>query len=239
MTTDYPKSSCPNTVCESSYPVETGYKSSLSTLGCNRSSYFDCYNSVELNRQNGPTNTSPISYDLNSNENKVNYLNPQVYLNKLDPYFKAETTGYTTPDPRQFDVPRAMKITSDSVPINGRVPLKDIYTNDNSSYNYSSKPYEKINDGQIIYYVDNATQNPFFKPVYSQEGEEISGLFIDPMGGVKPEYNRKLCYQNLYEQNSGFRAIQDTQFFREDLITLQQRRHNQEKWTARWGNSDY
>jgi hypothetical protein len=32
-------------------------------------------------------------------------------------------------------------------------------------------------------------------------------------------------------------SIQDSQSFREDLIALQQRRHNQEKWSARWSNS--
>jgi hypothetical protein len=224
---------------DTSFPLETGIKSNLSIRGCEKSPFYNSYNYAVLGSIQGPLeeNFGGLKYKQDLTCPAISMINPGVLNSKRDKFFKPtdDGKGYTTNDPRQFDAARAIRIVTDEVPINGKVFLKNIYTNnDTRSYNYHNNAYENINDGQISYYVDRSIQGPFFKPVYSQTGEETAVIFQDPMGAMKPEYNRKLNYQNLYQPNCGFRAIQDSQFFREDLMSLQQRKHNQEKWSARW-----
>lgn len=243
----YPKTSCPSDTCLPSYPVpKDGIKSNLSVRGCGYSPYFDCYNTVELKREIQPCDKTGI-YNLN----------PEVYTEKLAEGFDAvrcskecpvapcSDTIYISQDPRQFDAVRADYTRLDSIPIDGNVRLRDIYSKKYDDYGKGFNPYEKIRDGQILYYVDRSIENAFYKPVYSEQAEESSVLYKDPMGAMKPEYNRKALINTenptvnrpaSYPYCLSF--MQDTQSYREDLIALQQRKHNQEKWSARWGSLD-
>jgi hypothetical protein len=63
------------------------------------------------------------------------------------------------------------------------------------------------------------------------------------MGAMKPEYNRNPIVNTYNPTVTTAKSypyclsyIQDSQSFREDIMALQQRKNNQEKWTARWGN---
>lgn len=238
----YPKSSCPCETCLPSYPIPNGPKSNLSIRGCEPSPYFDCYDRVEMKREIQPRDVAGI-HDVN----------PQAYTNKLAEGFDAIkcssgnpiATGcpqpvYLSRDPRQYDSVRAEYIPLDTIPINGDVRLKDIYAL-SDRYGIGFTPYNQIGDGQIVYYIDNSIANAFYKPVFSEPAEESTVLFRDPMGAMKPEYNRiplintsnpTVTTTKKYPYCLSF--TQDTQSFREDIMALQQRKNNQEKWSARW-----
>jgi hypothetical protein len=241
----YPKSSCPCETCLPSYPIpKDGPKSNLSVRGCQPSPYFDCYNRVELKSELQPRDQQGI-YDLN----------PQAYTNKLAEGFDAVKCPsgcpvapgcpqpvYLSRDPRQFDSPRADYIPLDTIPIDGNVRLRNIYAVPDR-YGIGFKAYEQIDDGQIVYYIDKSIEDAFFKPVFSEPAQETSLLFRDPMGAMKPEYNRDALINTAnptvttakkYPYCLSF--IQDTQSQREDIMALQQRKNNQEKWSARWAN---
>lgn len=243
----YPKSSCPYENCMPSYPIpKDGPKSNLSVRGCEPSPYFNCYNRVEIKNDIQPQDEKGI-YDLN----------PQAYTNKLAEGFDAVKCPsgcpvsqgcpqpvYLSRDPRQFDAPRADYIPLDTIPIDGNVRLRNVYSVPDS-YGIGFTPYDQIEDGQIVYYIDKSIQDAFYKPVYSERAEESTVLFRDPMGAVKPEYNRiplintdnpTVTTTKKYPYCLSF--LQDTQSFREDIIALQQRKNNQEKWSARWSTMD-
>jgi hypothetical protein len=245
----YPKTSCPCDTCFPKYPVtQDGIKSNRAVRGCEESPYFDCYNRVELKREIQPKNNEGM-YDLN----------PQAYTDKLSEGFDGINCGdncppvaptcnkvvYLSRDPRQFNSPRADYMPLDSIPIDGNVRLKDVYDDRYDDYGIGFQSYDKIKDGQIVYYIDKSIEDAFYKPVYSEPAEEVSVLYRDPMGSMKPEYNRNALVNTANPTVTTAKKypyclsyLQDTQSFREDIIALQQRKNNQEKWSARWSNSD-
>jgi hypothetical protein len=235
----YPKSSCPCASCDTQYPVPVGGKTNLSVEACKVSPYFNCYNTVELKREIQPGNKEGW-YDLN----------PQVYTSKVACGFNpvgcktaptCPTPSWISQDPRLYSETRADYLTLDRPPMTGKVKLRDIYNKKYDGYGAGFTPYDKIRDGQITYYIDKSIEDAFYKPVFSEPAQETAVLYQDPMGAMKPEYNRKAI---INTQNSAtdcvksypysLSFVQDSQSYREDLMALQQRKNNQEKWSARW-----
>jgi len=91
------------------------------------------------------------------------------------------------------------------------------------SYGQNYKSYSDINAGQISYYVNKDSENIFNR----QFTKNI--IYQDPMGSMKPSYNSVLEKQSC-EKDDCFSFIKDTQFHREDIISLQMRRSNQERF---------
>jgi hypothetical protein len=237
----YPTSCCTNYDCKKEYIPDKGFKSNLSINGYNSSQYFDCYNKVELQKKD----------QLFKNEG-ISSLNPQFYTQKISQGFKilpckqasscSETT-FISQDPRQYSAPLAQYLPLDIPPISGKVKLRDIYNSNLDNYKTGYKTYEDMNDGQIEYYIDKSIADPLFQPVYTEPAVQVKNLYQDPMGAIKLECNREpilntknptIFQRENYPTCLSF--LQDTQSFREDLISLQQRKNNQEKWTARWEN---
>jgi hypothetical protein len=236
----YPKSSCPCNECAKSYPGHQGLRMNV----CDNSKYYDCYNRLELKNNSVPQKKS--GYD---------YLNLQVWTDKIDPHFDtldcSKCTDEVCPDktvvsrdPRQFNAMTAQLMSLDTAPINGSVKLKNIYSKKYDDYGIGYKPYTKINDGQIVYYVDRSIEDAFFKPVFSDNSIQQTVMFADPMGAKKPEYTRipKINTQNpVIEQMSPYpdclSFIQDTQSFREDIMGYQMRKQNQFRFSPLWSVS--
>jgi hypothetical protein len=125
--------------------------------------------------------------------------------------------------------------------MDGDVRLKDLDNPRWDGYGQGSRPYSQLNDGQIVYYIDKSIAEPFYKPVFSEPAEQIAILYQDPMGSMKPEYNRRALLNTenptvttTTEYPYCLSSLQDSQSFREDLMALQQRKNNQSKWSARW-----
>jgi hypothetical protein len=113
-------------------------------------------------------------------------------------------------------------------------PLNQIYTYKNAEF-YSAKPYTRLTDmiGGSIYY--NVNQRPieqvFSAPIFMNTSKIEAKMYTDPMGSVKPEYNRI-----QKENNNGGQLtwIQDSNEWREDLISRQQRKFNQTVYDPKW-----
>lgn len=238
----YPKTSCSCLECQDKYPVPEGEPSNFSVRDCKVSPYFECNDRIEFTNRN-----IPVSPQKQLKGWKA--INPDVYADKYDPYFGSSTNCpkdkavFRTPDPRSISTIRGgQHLTFDKPPINGNVQLKNIYKKVWDGYGIGVKPYDKINDGQIQYYTDKSIENAFFSPVYGTKAKENAVLYKDPMGSMKPEYNREAV---INTHNPATECIdcypyclswmQDTQSHREDLMSLQMRKTNQEKWMPRWG----
>lgn len=241
----YPKTSCPCEQHRDSYNIPSqGIKSNLSIRGSQPSEYFDYYDRVELNREVQPQNKSGL-YEIN----------PRSYLNKVAPDFgkvpcqtasSCPTPSWMSWDPRLFSVTRVGYTPLDRPPPNGEVRLKNMYKD---GYTYDKgvgfHGYEELEDGDITYYIDKSIEDAFYKPVFSEPAQESTSLFVDPMGSIKPEYNRvplinienpAITTPKSYPYCLSF--IQDSQTQREDIMALQTRKMNQSKWSARWANSE-
>jgi len=243
----YPQTSCSLGYCKKEYPIPQPpfIKTNLAVENCEQSPYFDCYYRAELKQEQEPRQT-PDGKDVSG----YTKLNPQTYLNKLATDFNelpcATSKGCSNPnyismDPRLFSAPRAEYLPLDTVPINGKVKLRDIYSDKYDGYGSGFTPYDKIRDGQIMYYIDDSIAGAFYKPVYSEPATETLSLYKDPMGAMKTVADRTPLINTANPTTTTpvsypycLSYIQDTQSFREDLIALQQRKHNQEKWTVRW-----
>lgn len=234
----YPNSSCDNYDCFGKYDTEKGFKSNLSINGYKPSEYFKCYNKAEIeNTEQRHENKGFVS------------LNPQFYTEKISKNFNllsckqgsCPEKTYISQDPRLYSNALAQYIPLDIPPITGKVELKDIYNSNLDNYKTGYKTYNDMNDGQIEYYIDKSISEPLYKPVYTENAIQIKNLYKDPMDSIKLECNREpiiniknptLFHRENYPTCLSF--LQDTQSYREDLISLQQRKRNQEKWSYRW-----
>lgn len=236
----YPTSSCNTFNCRNSYPINTdGNKSNISVRGCTIPEYFDCYEKVVIDE------------DIEPKDN-VGYsdINPGAYMNKLaEGFYQApvsmnpcnKSTGVFSYDPRQFDTKRAQWQILDRTPADGAVTTLSTYDSRFDGYTTGYREYKDIVDGDITYYTDKSIQDPFFHPVFAEEAKVSTVLYQDPMGAIKPEYNRKAIL-NTCNPTTEVREnypyclsyIQDTQSYREDLMALQTRKHNQSNWQNRW-----
>lgn len=234
----YPNSSCYTAECKGSYPVPQGTPTNMSNRNCEFPEYLDCYYKAEIRKELQPRN-----------EEGWYALNPQLYTEKQAKDFdmvpckigNPTEPQWISPDPRLFSSTRADYLVLDRPPMTGKVRLADIYDKKWDNYGKTIEPYTDVRDGDITYYIDKSIAPAFYKPVFSEPAEETLNLYKDPMGAYKPEANRTPilntnnptttrapCYPYCLS------SLQDSQSYREDLMALQQRKHNQEKWTVRW-----
>lgn len=235
----YPKTSCPCENCQDSKSCQKpkGPKTNMSVRGCSLPECMDCNNRVTIGGGMEP-----------KNKNGYTELNPQVYSDKFAQYFGkipcqqqgCPAPSYISQDPRLYSTTRYNYLPLDRPPIDGDVRLKNIYDKKYDWYNYNQNPYENIRDGQIEYYIDHSIEEPFFNPLFSQQAKDVAVLYKDPMGGVKPEYSR--IPQNTYNPTVAkpksylncLSFIEDTQAHREDMLSYQMRKRNQQRWSPRW-----
>lgn len=145
-------------------------------------------------------------------------------------------------DPRLFHAAHQRWLTLDRAPADSSKKLTEI-PRDKVLDNYGQyyKTYSDINAGHIIYYVDKELEDPFFKPNYANTGEVNGILYKDPMGAMKPQYS----FTNLKHDDpirsaerdnydGGLSWMQDSTNHRQDLMSLQQRKHNEQNWQYRY-----
>lgn len=243
---NYPKTSCFCEDCAHSKVDQnnTGTPSSLAAANCNLQPW-DCHQIVPTtNGQQPDFQTGDI------------WINPSAWGNitAVDDFHKVKCphntpnckTVYASPDPRLLNPLYAQNLTLDRPPLDSSIALKDVYTNPTlEEYGKTSyDTYSDIKAGQILYYVDKAIAGPFFSPVFTIPSDVRGGVFKDPMGGMKPQYDRTpLTHQNPINTKSnnynGLSWIDESNEQREDLIARQMAKRNQQSWMSRlaWGNS--
>jgi hypothetical protein len=175
------------------------------------------------------------------------YLNPSALQSKYaTDFFPVKCIGqscqYRSNDPRLISSSRGGDIlTLDSPPIDSKISLDKIYTDKNlNNYGKSYRTYSDINAGQITYYIDKSIKDPFFSPLFSTPISSQGILYRDPMGAFKAQYEREPLisnnpintHKNYYK--GGLSWIEDSQEHREDLLSKQMRKHNEQRWSPRW-----
>lgn len=172
------------------------------------------------------------------------YINPQSYATDFHP-IPCDLKGcsnpvYTSQDPRLIDVPRGTSMVVDTPPLDHNVKLCEIYSNKFGEYGKPYRTYSDINLGDITYYTNESRADPFYKPVFSTSAKTVSSLYQDPMGSIKPQYDRiPLNYENPYDgykpdYDGGLSYLYYTGYQREDIMARQMRKRNQERWMPRW-----
>tara|TARA_Y100000389_G_scaffold53802_2_gene49627 strand:+ start:181 stop:879 length:699 start_codon:yes stop_codon:yes gene_type:complete len=201
------------------------------------------------------TNIEPV------NKKGYKYLNPQVYDEKTsknfekvlsrDPYI-ALPNGSLQPcnvenqviaaDPRLYSASHAQWLALDRPPIDSSMKLSKIILDKKlDKYGQYYSGYKDINAGQIEYYFNRSIEDPFFSPNYATSAVNNGRLYKDPMGAMKPQYERvPLTYDNpittgTRDKYQGCLSwIQDSMNHREDIMSLQQRKRNQEEYMYRY-----
>jgi hypothetical protein len=238
----YPQSSCACFDCDKKKFVQkTGIPTNLGLDDGDVNDYYECYNR-NIFKQNVEPNNEKGTYFLN--ESVVNGPERNAvdfgYVDNCGTDCPSRT--YLSMDPRLFDAKRGQRYAIDSPPLDDTVKLKDVYDEKFKNYGKNYKTYSDINAGNIVYYIDKSIQNAFFEPNFSEPAYDVGIIYQDPMGAIKPEYNRiPLIPQpnkatNNSSEYSPYRLsfIQDSQQHREDLMARQLRKTNQSRWEPRW-----
>jgi hypothetical protein len=152
--------------------------------------------------------------------------------------------GWISPNPLTYDVQRAIQTVFDEPNYTGQVNVgnvchDEIYTPMYRKYGKGYRNYMDINAGQIQYYIDNTQSEVYENPNFTTPSVVRSRLFVDPMGTVKPQYDRfpltPYSWNKPYDGCDSY--THDELVFRQDIMDKQMRKMNQENWVYRWGNS--
>jgi len=240
----YPKSSC-DCFKQIKPDFPNGIPTNLSVTNCRIPEYFKTHNRYTLETM------------VETDKCGIEDLNPQVYTDKYSKSFqpiesdlnkncnavckiKCNNIQYKSRDPRLYDEGHAQWTTLNSPPIDGNVRLKNVYNKNLENYGQKYKGYSDINSGQVLYYIDKEIAEPFFNPLFSYRSTYSKNIYKDPMDNIKPEYIRQVPYKNPTVQKCAITNpyclswINDSTQFREDLLTTQMAKRNQQKYSARW-----
>jgi hypothetical protein len=240
---NYPKSSCDTCMCDTKNSLNlVGKPSNMSVPDCNTPSLFEYNTTTEFRSGIGPSKKQGYRL-LNPNAITSKYAR-DYYPIKCDKakYRGCQTTQYANIDPRLISVTRAQILTLDRPPIQTKLTPEEILTDKSlNRYGQNYTGYNDINAGQILYYVDKQFEDPFYSPNFSTSAHVQGVLYQDPMGSMKPHYNRTpIKCRNPVGEKSSYEGqlswIQDSTNHREDLLARQMAKMNQERFEPRWYN---
>ena len=172
-----------------------------------------------------------------SYDGTIRPYNPQIVTSNLAPDFIKKNGIYTSTDPRLINNARGIKLNLSKPPIDTTIRSVDMYAPRNVKYGGVQASYQDIGAGQIVYYVDTSIQDAFHMPNFTENAEIIGSDFTDPMGSVKPIYDRNVLNKTKMDDsinNYGTTFLRDTTQFREELMALQIRKINQERWSPKF-----
>lgn len=164
-------------------------------------------------------------------EGEVFYLNTDRDVENARDFFRVPGRDTCRSlDPRLIDVVRDIHMELDRPPLQpkGVQPLGDVYAPENDRIRPQTycKGYSSIYPGDIQYYLDPSISQAYDDPVFVQRSAVVPFVFQDPMGGMKPQYDRIPLFQNNIN-SSAYTSDQDQMSYREDLIARQSRKMNQ------------
>jgi len=186
------------------------------------SSYYDVLSQSDMNVKNINKNgLIPVNCDVKKVANPYCGKNPKA-------------KGYFYPfDGRTIDVIRNIPLVLDKPAESGSVRMDDVAYFDNRNYGSKYNSYKDIKNGQITYYTDSSTDQPFINPVYILSSTVDKVIRKDPMDSVKPEYIKNPISSTL-NYVSKDQNTRDALFHREDIMSRQQNLYNRTKWTSHW-----
>lgn len=189
-------------------------------------------------------------YDYNNGifEKKIPNFNNRDNYNILNPHgesstdFFKTTFGYTSLDPRLYDAARNNRLTLDKPPPDGNIQMENIYKNptlEKYKCGVYKNGYSGVKAGQIVYYESSQTSVPFVRPVFMESATMNSINYTNPMGGKSIVYTREpiknpdFLNTKRREYDGGLSWLRDSSFFREDIISRQQIKNNEQKYICR------
>ena len=239
---NYPKTSCE---C-----VECPMGENLATWPVKNTTPLEDTNNLGLERCDQVTDISQCqstSYVSSSKQpepwkkgDPYQILNPNFGLDDAPGFFTTEDSKCDCPegpkntvtafDPRLIYTLRGNDTQQlDRAPYTGNVQLKNIYDDFLTNYGMGYKNYKTVNGGQIMYYLDEDLDMPYFLPVSTVRSDVNTEVFQTPMGGLWPRYPKcPLTKDSRYISPQQF--TRDTVTHREDLMSLQAARFNREKY---------
>lgn len=163
-------------------------------------------------------------------------LNPQSYKfseGMCETSSECNNKSYTIQDARLFDNRRAIQTKLDVPPYDGSVWMDDVYNSKYvpSSYNNQYSNYEDITSGQIRYYIDPEVAPAIRKQIYNLPNLTYVDMYKTPMNKIEPMFYM-LPYKEGIENSSCDSFTRDQLLYRNDLISLQQRGHNKQRYEA-------
>jgi hypothetical protein len=247
---NYPKSSCTCYECEQkNTKASTGLPTNLSVTDCTFSDVYDCNNRRNFKMHQEP-NTKSGNILLNKSvigkEKRDQTFNA---INVKDcPMSACLGTTYLSSDPRLYNSAGVSWLQLDKPPLNSSVKLNTLNSDKSlNRYGQGYKSYADVNAGQYLYYTVNDLEDTLFKPLFSRNATVVGNMYKDPMGSMKPEYTRiphekqdHAILTDPCDVTGGYSLsyIKDTQAHREDLLSYQMRKRNQERYTPRWRNNN-
>jgi len=167
-----------------------------------------------------------------SKRDRVYYQNTERDIQSAPDFFRVKGRDtYRSLDPRLIDVVRNIHMELDRPPLQPRnvQPLQHMY-DDGSKLKVRTgmylDGYPSIYGGDVQYYIDPSQAQVYDSPVYVLRSSVVPFVFQDPMGALKPQYDRVPLYQNNTSV-AEYSFDQDQMSFREDLIARQSRLMNQ------------
>jgi hypothetical protein len=154
----------------------------------------------------------------------VHFLNTErasVQPRAID-FVKTPRGYYASLDPRTLDTARHQRLELDIPPrvSQGTQPLDMSEAGSSNNRTGFYKDYGEIMGGDALYYTDLFFGPPYGRVNFSSPAYVIPKILQDPMGAMKPYYDRIPIHQ---KNNATFEYsfLRDTQFQREDISALQ------------------
>lgn len=136
----------------------------------------------------------------------------------------AEIPGYESLDPRLIDTRRNIRLVLDRPAQQPAFvqPLCVPPPEASATQPYAGfyPDYQSLTGGNRQYYIDPLLSDAYFEPVYQIPAEVKGAVYQDPMGSLKPYYDR----QPILDRNtqlSEYSFDQDQMSFREDIMSKQ------------------
>jgi hypothetical protein len=163
----------------------------------------------------------------------------------VDPSSGCNNITYINSDARLVNSAGPSRLQLDKPPLDSTTKLSTL-THDKSldCYGQNYKSYADVNAGQISYYISKEREDAFYEPLFSKNATSVGTMYKDPMGSMKPQYDR---YPN--EEYDPIRNtcdvkgeyclswLKDSQYHREDILSKQMRKINQQRYLPRWTNT--
>lgn len=155
--------------------------------------------------------------------------------------------GWNGNNPKLMDAARGVRMLLDVPNYLGSLPVGDvcidkIYTPEIDKYGGVYRNYTEMNNGNTRYYIDTATKDAYFKPVFVTPAVVGHEMVVDPMGVERTAYNRQSLVPYSWDAckpTDCLSSTHDQLEFRQELMEKQQRKMNEQRYPPRWGDSTW
>lgn len=245
---DYPKSSCSCLNCDKDdFIIPTGQPTNMSIRSCISSEYYDCNpRSLFKVHQEPAHNTGTILLNPSVIAPEKHNQTFRLIDQKKCPRSACSGKTFLNSDPRLYNAAAETWLQLDSPPLTSTQSLNTLSTDKTlDCYGQNYQSYADVNAGQYLYYIGRDREDAFYEPLFSKTSTVVGTLYKDPMGAMKPQYDRipverlnPILGQESDDVTGDFclSDMKDSQFHREDLLARQMSRRNQQRYAPRWTN---